>query len=451
MDFRYRKPVSKEKEDSLPPPLQPRRGGAGHYASRAVVAVLVTWILIIHYFERTRVKWAMDACQWEKWEKWDRHNDVKPHRIAFIADPQLVDDHTYPNLPGVVSGILRGLSDNYLHINNRFMQRYLDPDTTIFLGDLFDGGREWEDSAWMQEYERFNRIFPKRPNRRQIRSLPGNHDIGFESISVHNQNRFSTFFGEANDFYELGNHTIIQLDTISLSHANESVHADARRFLETVEHRISPTMPRIILSHVPLYRDPKVEVCGPLRESKRPFPLMKGLQYQTVIDYSISVDILKRLEPKLVFSGDDHDYCDVRHVDYSDNSVVLAREISCKTASMTNGIKHPAYQLLSLRNPLPNKASADDSTINTHMCMLPSPYGGIKAYVVFFVVSAGILAGVTVWPEVVDFYIERGKSGVLPLAREFRPQPQRRWRAWWSQVWGSAVFAVMVHWFYSQV
>ena len=37
----------------------------------------------------------------------------------------------------------------------------LAPDTTIFLGDLFDGGRYWDDKQWIDEYKRFTKIFPK--------------------------------------------------------------------------------------------------------------------------------------------------------------------------------------------------------------------------------------------------------------------------------------------------
>lgn len=350
------------------------------------IVLLIYWASAIHYLERTRVTNAMRACDWGTWENWTGDKaDVKPHRVALIADPQLVDDHTYPTLPRWAGELLRKMSDNYLFINHKYMQSLLDPDSTIFMGDLFDGGRDWEDSAWVREYERFNKIFPERPDKRSYRGLPGNHDIGFQNISTAQMQRFAAHFGQANDYYILGNHTFIQLDTISMSHEDPVIHSQARSFFQTCQEKLDPNMPRIVLTHVPLYRDPMVETCAAGRESKRPFPLQKGFQYQTVIDFTYTEPILKQLKPSLVLSGDDHDVCDMIHLDYSDNKIQLAREISCKTASMTNGIRYPAFHLLSLNNPggvSPGyNPSLMTATIQTKMCLLPHPYLPLKIYV----------------------------------------------------------------------
>ncbi|KAF3989971.1 hypothetical protein FT663_02050 [Candidozyma haemuli var. vulneris] len=415
--------VPDEKVPEPRPTFQPRRNGHRVLSFKLILGLLVYFLVIIHYFERVRVKNAVNSCQWDNWEHWSGEKaDVTPHRVAFIADPQLVDDHTYPKLPRLVGYLLRRMSDNYLHTNYKFMQYYLDPDTVIFLGDMFDGGREWDDKMWLDEYKRFNKIFPKKPNRRSIRSLPGNHDIGFQNVSTHNMERFAAYFGEANDFYELGNHTIVQLDTISMSHEDPAVHTQAREFLASLDTKINPSMPRMVLTHVPLYRDPRVETCDALRESSRPFPLQRGHQYQTVIDYSYTSQILNQLSPKIVFSGDDHDYCDMHHVDYTDNSKILAREISVKTASMTNGIKYPAIQLLSLNNPYdPNPksklASPDDTTTyKTMMCYMPTPYAGAKFYGLSYLVAVGILVACIVYPERIEIYLDKsaGSSSVLP-------------------------------------
>lgn len=395
----------------------PIKSGDSHFGSKIWLPLLLVWIVVIHYFERVRVKSAIDACQWDKWENWPAEKaHITPHRIVLIADPQLVDDHTYPTIPRALNYVIRKMSDNYLFINHKYMQAYLDPDSTIFVGDLFDGGREWEDKPWIEEYKRFNRIFPQKSNRRSYRSLPGNHDIGFQNISSHVQLRFTAFFGAPNDYFELGNHTFVQLDTILLSHEDPEINQDAREFLDTVELKIKPEIPRIVLTHVPFYRDPNVEVCGPERESKRPFPLQRGHQYQTVIDFTYTEPILKNLRPKLVFSGDDHDYCDTVHVDYLDNTKRLAREISCKTASMTNGIKYPAYQLLSLNNPYDLHPSLPESkTYETKMCYLPNPYRGVQVYGALLLLSFSLLyLGIT-HPKTVQDYLERvSSSQILP-------------------------------------
>ena len=378
------------------------------------------WLFLVHTIERWRVKSAMEKCQWENWENWDGDRAmVTPHRVAFIADPQLVDDHTYPKLPRVLNYLIRRMSDNYHYINYKYLQSLLDPDTTIFIGDLFDGGRDWDYAPWLEEYHRFCRIFPENEKRQSIRGLPGNHDIGFQTVSPERCERFASHFGEPNAVYTLGNHTFVQLDTISLSHEDPEVHSAARAFLESCKKLLDPNLPRIVLTHVPLYRDPQVERCGPGRESKKPFPLMRGVEYQTVIDYPISEDILKNLGPSLVFSGDDHDYCDMTHVDYADNTKFLAREISCKTNSMTNGIKSPAVQLLSLNNPQDTEHTFSE-TYKTTMCYLPSPYFGVKVYAASLVANFAILHALIKSPEIFNRFA-RGSvvfvSNLSPLER----------------------------------
>lgn len=120
----------------------------------------------------------------------------------------------------------------------------------LFLGDLFDGGREWSTDAytgpenesldkqwnvygevfWLREYERFGRIFidpwlhggktPRKGQngRRLLASLPGNHDLGFGmGIRLPVRNRFNAYFGEGNRIDVIGNHTFVSLDTVSLS------------------------------------------------------------------------------------------------------------------------------------------------------------------------------------------------------------------------------------------
>lgn len=355
----------------------------------SLLFVIVTyWLLLIDYFERQRHVSALRSCAWEHWENWEGSRaSNRPHRIAILADPQLVDDHTYPKHPRIVEAVLRKMSDFYLHYNYMYLNKELDPDTTIFIGDLFDGGRDWEDQQWIEEFQRFNRIFPKSRDRKTYRGLPGNHDIGFQNISVATRERFAAHFGESNDCYILGNHTFLQLDTISYSHEDPEVHTEAREYVESIKDVLDESLPRIILTHVPFFRDPNVEVCGPGRESKKPFPLMRGVQYQTVIEHWVSDKLLKELNPVIVFSGDDHDYCDMTHLDYDDTSRSLAREISCKSPSMTNGIRYPAYQLLSLNNPQDTDDRNMGKTYETEMCYLPTPYLNVKVYLLSYVLT----------------------------------------------------------------
>lgn len=126
------------------------------------------------------------------------------------------------------------------------LQKTLKPDSVVFLGDLFDGGREWStteyespeeryrrygNSFWMREYRRFSQIFIESftdgglfpssstaASRKLIASLPGNHDLGFASgIQLPVKKRFEAYFGPGNRLDLLGNHTFVSLDTVSLS------------------------------------------------------------------------------------------------------------------------------------------------------------------------------------------------------------------------------------------
>ena len=174
-------------------------------------------------------------------------SDATPHHLVLIADPQLVDPHTYPGRPWPLSTLTVLHTDLYLRRSFKQIQKYLHPDTVLFLGDLFDGGREWatQETAspddrlkkygnkfWIKEYVRFSKLFfsqwagsdapgpsPAEPRgRKMIASLPGNHDLGFATgIQPAVKDRFDAYFGPLNRIDMIGNHTIISLDTVSLS------------------------------------------------------------------------------------------------------------------------------------------------------------------------------------------------------------------------------------------
>lgn len=136
-------------------------------------------------------------------------------------------------------------TDAYMRRAYSRIQTELYPDTVFFLGDLFDGGREWStrtskspekqyqrygDDYWMNEYRRFGDIFfkhwgdggldprPGQPGRKFISSLPGNHDLGFaKGIQIGVRDRFHAYFGDGNRIDVLGNHTFVSIDSVSLS------------------------------------------------------------------------------------------------------------------------------------------------------------------------------------------------------------------------------------------
>jgi hypothetical protein len=173
------------------------------------------------------------------------------------------------------------ITDNYLRRSYNQLQWQLNPDSIFFLGDLFDGGREWvtahgkfedpewgphpkneqkylkkwhktyREAYWLKEYARFGDIFldpwvkagaalgATQKRRKLVASLPGNHDLGFGAeIKVPVRNRFETYFGEGNRVDVIGNHTFVSVDTVSMSAASSDVarRHDLKEIYGPVEH-----------------------------------------------------------------------------------------------------------------------------------------------------------------------------------------------------------------------
>lgn len=59
-------------------------------------------------------------------------------------------------------------------------------------------------------------------------------------------------------------------------------------------------MPRVLLSHIPLWRPPGMS-CGPRRESPRPLGQGRGANYQNLLDEQASQYLLDELAPSIVF------------------------------------------------------------------------------------------------------------------------------------------------------
>ena len=401
------------------------------------------------------------------------------------------------------------------------------PDSVLFLGDLFDGGREWatstssspeerykkiNDSFWKKEYGRFLKIFidpwtkqneapVEGRGRRLMASLPGNHDLGFgNGIQKPVRERFQSYFGESNRVDVIGNHTFISVDAVSLSamdqpdpetgsssssaseddFLNKPIWKDADDFLENMatyrgkaetnelrmlqnqseglqfEHRvidaaeasshdhITPkpvNFPTILLTHVPLYRKPATP-CGPLRERYPPSSAQEleedepnslriagGYQYQNVLTSTISNKLVSKAGPSLVqvYSGDDHDYCELTHREFNGSP----KEITVKSLSWAMGVRHPGFVLTSLWNPIDPKTGESTRkgftpTIQNHLCLLPDQLGIFIHY--------GCILGLTIVALLINsiyhaFFVPDASSSngsVLPLSerRAYSPKHQ---------------------------
>jgi ethanolamine phosphate phosphodiesterase len=429
-------------------------------------------------------------------------SDSTPHHLVLLADPQIVDPHTYPDRPWPLSTLTILHTDLYLRRSMKQIRKYLHPDTIFFLGDLFDGGREWGtpqtsspedrfkrygDDFWMNEYIRFGNLFfsgdqdasggsiSEPRGKKIIASLPGNHDLGFANgVQLSVKNRFDTYFGPLNRVDVIGNHTFVTVDTVSLSAmdqvdpltgssgsgdgtatttpnmqiwkptaefltdfkytkerlirhelrslagaSEQAYHMGAlSAFLPNVSslqsgilsvprrsdifpHATGSMFPTVLLTHVPLYR-PRDTDCGPHREHGHAISVAAGYQYQNVLTPLISKDIVAKLGAEditQVYSGDDHDYCEIEHSEFTGR----IREITVKSMSWAMGVRKPGFLAVSLNNPVDIElASAKNGqgeipgpnkdTIQNRLCLLPDQLSIFIHYLSILILTIVVLA-----------------------------------------------------------
>lgn len=107
------------------------------------------------------------------------------------------------------------------------------------------------------------------------------------------------------------------------------------------------SQPRILFTHVPLHRLNSTD-CGKARETEKTIKDSKGTQYQNMVNITLSREILESIQPDMVFSGDDHDWCEIAHPTIGGSFIP---EVTLRTISFAQGIQRPSILMLSLLNP----------------------------------------------------------------------------------------------------
>lgn len=307
------------------------------HVNRANLILAVISFVFVIYAEWIYPAKAFDQCVWPL-------GSTAKH-IALIADPQIVDNNSYPGRNRLLLWITEMVTDRYMARNYRLLHKKLRPDAIFFLGDLLEGGREWQDKDWYLEFERFKKIFKPASKVPNFWNLPGNHDVGsVDDIIPSSLERFRKNFGEPNQVRTIGEHSIVTLDTNSLMNGNtDSINRPAKEFFEELKAKQSEYDPMILLSHIPFYR-PEGSYCGFEREG-RPLAWTRGHQYVSELNPTLTHEILHGLKPIFVFSGDDHDACKYTH---KLSAPEYTEEYTVKSFSMAMGISRPGFQLLSL-------------------------------------------------------------------------------------------------------
>lgn len=340
------------------------------------VVLILVWVCTFYFQERLVPYFTSRRCGWPVVQ----NEQPQTTNVLLVADPQLIDNHTYTGRNSMLLGLSKHTVDVYLKKNYQAIIRQLEPDYVVFLGDYLDNGRSSSDKYYERELRRFNGIFYNKfskkykLNENYLVNTPGNHDIGFgDGVKPPARERFKASFAPPNKVHTISGVDFIALDTLSLSSTKPEINSESKQFLELLG---SLSNPKVLLSHVPLYRDPSMG-CGPLREGKFNGDA-QGYQYKSSISPEISSQILTTVRPEVIFTGDDHDYCDIVHEETG------SREIMVKSISMAMGIKYPAVQLLSFTN-------TDKFTYSTEMCYLPTPYLNVAHYVLLSIITGLII------------------------------------------------------------
>ncbi|KAI6135705.1 Metallo-dependent phosphatase-like protein [Pisolithus croceorrhizus] len=374
----------------------------------AVNGLRILWVLVVLWHELRAFDWALQSCLWPDSEQLQAQlPNSRVARILVIADPQVLDEHSYPERGAFMSFLTQLMVDLNLRKSWRAAFHHLQPDAVVVLGDMMDNGRKSMSTTEYENYhQRYRDIFKAYKRPVPTYYLPGNHDVGLgasASFSLEADSRYTSHFGPRNHYTSVGNHTLVFIDATALAeedvlragrgHSFDSWPAVRYGPIEFVKQIAASHSGGsfVLFTHIPLAR-PQNASCGPLRERgtiRQGF----GFGYQNTLMEGATVFLLDRLKPSLILSGDDHDYCDYQHIIPSTNTSV--REVTVKSFSIAMGVRRPGFQLLSLISTVPLDDSLNQVPVLPPLdtpCFLPDQIGiYLQVYLPLTVLSLAFL------------------------------------------------------------
>nr|XP_043624281.1 uncharacterized protein C630.12 isoform X2 [Erigeron canadensis] len=322
-------------------------------------------------------------------------------KIAVITDPQLMDKTSLHLAPkSLTLEVVQFYTDIFMRRAMLASIVPFKPDMVLFLGDYFDGGPFLSDEEWQDSLNRFRHIFDiktlEKITNNQVYFLSGNHDIGYAAHHSRNPeviSRYEKEFGSRNYNFTAGAVEFIAVDAQTLDgHPQQNQTSSSWNFVKSVS-RDSASRPRVLLTHMPLYR-PDWTSCG----SKRSSPIInqrisrtaddREIVYQNYLSQQTSNRLLDSIKPVLVFSGHDHDQCNVPHT--AKHGTVIEQTLG--TISWQQGNLYPSFMLLTASKLAVSNAS---DAVSTHLCFLPAQTFIYIWYIVLFLVT---LLVILLWP-----------------------------------------------------
>ncbi|KXN85336.1 hypothetical protein AN958_11436 [Leucoagaricus sp. SymC.cos] len=360
------------------------------------------WVVLILWSEVGVYFWSLSTCRWPVHKSEQAPGDAL--HALLISDTQISTPSLSRESASLFPHPRKLLSEKFLK-KSWSVTRRLNPHVVFFLGDMLAHGKYAQNEAQFAELaQKFKSTFPLNTST-LIYHLPGNNDVGnqFQSmglVSAQTQSIrtcFQRYFSPLNSVITLKNHTFFVLDAPGLVDEDyqrnargasfsqwESIPGGAVEAVRNVAAReeaekliftlwLSRTQeyyqPLILLSHIPLYR-PDGAPCGPLRE-RGTIDRGVGRGYQNTLGKQTTAFVMKALEPSVVFSGDNRDYCEYVHRGTSFDVAGQIPEITVKSFSPAPHIRRPGFQLLSIVDPINLTASKESQSLLHRPCLLP--------------------------------------------------------------------------------
>eukprot|EP00250_Pteridium_aquilinum_P012740 c20912_g1_i1 orf=91-1710(+) len=382
--------------------------GGGHSLWNVTACLACVWTASLFYGEVLSFWIPAWTCSWPSLSTDPKADTtVKAVKVAVIADPQLTDRTTHGMKPeSLALKATQFYSDIYMRRAFRTTVLALQPDEIVFLGDYFDGGPSLSENEFNESLKRFWHIFDQSKRGTKSRSwrLPyhylfGNHDLGYAGLQSERPEileRYRNAFGPIEHMDRIGAADFVFVDSQSLDGNIGDLHTkSAWSFVENVSAEAHSYHPKVLLSHIPLYR-PDDTQCGVLRSSQLinqritwSSPAYQRILYQNYLSEESTVTLLDLLRPVLVLSGHDHDQCSIKHRTPS----VSVIEHTVGSFSWQNGNLYPSFLLLSVNSQPP---STEEGILSSRLCFLPYQTFIYIWYAVLLVLS---LVTLLTWPS----------------------------------------------------
>ncbi|KAF9062443.1 hypothetical protein BDP27DRAFT_1271654 [Rhodocollybia butyracea] len=321
--------------------------------------------------------WSVGSCTWPTPS--EATTSEKPSHILLLSDTQLRNPLLHKTWSDYFSHLTYTL---YLKRSWHVATR-LKPNVVLFLGDQLASGRNVvSQSEYQQYYETFLQTFPLEENVDAL-YVVGNLDVGM-GLTHHKQarNAFSKTFGALNQQVVIHNHTFVLLDAPGLVDEDYTRSARGIDYNDWKPLRDGPVEfvknvytdnPLILFTHIPLWRA-DTSSCGLLRE-RGTIKMGVGHGSQHLLQHHTTNFLIDNLQPSIIFSGDNRDYCEHVHKrsvsGRGPDNVAVIPEITVKSFSPSRHIRRPGFQLLSLTNPNPTREF--DNSFAHDLCLLPDP------------------------------------------------------------------------------